>query len=187
MKLYKRCDCDGSARCEHPYWYRFWLHGREHRASSYTANRDLAHRIAIKRENHALEGHEKLRKLKTVKLSEHADAYADWAEKTNRSSLLKDRRVLKGFLASVGDRPLDDITAFHVERWKTLRSKEVSLCMANSKFVSILCSCRDLGRIRRCAIWPSCFCICSRLLPDSLVPAAPARWWPNPCSSSISC
>jgi integrase len=140
MKLYKRCDCDGSARCEHPYWYRFWLHGRERRASSYTANRDLAHRIAIKRENHALEGHEKLRKLKTVKLSEHADAYADWAEKTNRSSLLKDRRVLKGFLASVGDRPLDDITAFHVERWKTLRSKEVSQSSVN----------RELNVIRGC-------------------------------------
>ena len=34
------------------------------------------------------------------------------------------------------------------------------LSMANSKFVSILCPCRDLGRMRRCAIWPSCFCIC---------------------------
>src|SRR5438477_2218576 len=140
MKLYKRCSCDGSARCEHPYWYRFWLHGREHRASSHTANRDLAHRIAIKRENQALEGHEKLRKLKTVKLSEHTDAYADWAEKTNRSSLLKDRRVLKGFLASVGDRPLDEITAFYVERWKTLRSKEVSQSSVN----------RELNVIRGC-------------------------------------
>ena len=34
------------------------------------------------------------------------------------------------------------------------------LCMANSKFGSILCPCCDLGRIRRCATWPSCFCIC---------------------------
>ena len=34
------------------------------------------------------------------------------------------------------------------------------VCMANSKFVSILCPCCDLGRIRRCAIWPSCFSIC---------------------------
>lgn len=69
MKLYKRCDCAPDARCDHPYWYRFWLHGREHRASFHTANRDLAHRIAIKRQNQTLEGHEKLRKLKTVRLS----------------------------------------------------------------------------------------------------------------------
>ena len=38
------------------------------------------------------------------------------------------------------------------------RSQE--MCMANSKFARILCPCRDLGRIRRCATWPSCFCIC---------------------------
>jgi hypothetical protein len=35
-----------------------------------------------------------------------------------------------------------------------------SLSMANSKFVSILCPCCDLGRIQRCVIWPSCFSIC---------------------------
>jgi len=46
MMLFKRCGCDANARCEHPYWYRFWLHRREHRGSTHTANRDLAHRIA---------------------------------------------------------------------------------------------------------------------------------------------
>ena len=140
MKLYKRCDCDADARCDHHYWYRFTLHRREHRGSTHTANRDLANRIAIKRQGQTLETHEKLRKLKTVKLSEHATAYAEWAEKTNRSSLLKDRRVLKGFQETVGDRPLDEITAFHVERWKTLRAKEVSQSSVN----------RELNVIRGC-------------------------------------
>jgi integrase len=95
---------------------------------------------AIKRQAQTLETHEKLRKLKSVKLSEHVDAYADWAEKTNRSSLLKDRRVLKGFLATVGDRALDEITAFHVERWKTMRAKDVSQSSVN----------RELNVIRGC-------------------------------------
>ena len=40
--------------------------------------------------------------------------------------------------------------------------------------------------MRRCAIRSSCLCICRRPLPDSPVPAAPALWWPNPCSSSTS-
>jgi uncharacterized protein (DUF427 family) len=35
-----------------------------------------------------------------------------------------------------------------------------NVSMANSKFAGIFRPCRDLGRIRRCATWPSCFCIC---------------------------
>ncbi len=139
MKLFKRCGCNTHPRCEHPYWYRFWLHRHEHRGSTHTANRDLAHRIAIKRQGHTLEDHEKLRKIQAPNLSEHTKSYADWAGKTNRSSLLKDPRVLKGFLATVGDRPLDEITAFHVERWKTLRARQVSRSSVNRER-SITCA-----------------------------------------------
>jgi hypothetical protein len=131
VKLFKRCTCGGESRCEHPYWYRFWLHRREHRGSTHTANHDLARRIAIKRQNESLETREMLRKPKPIKLSEHVKAYADWAEKTNRSALAKDRRVLTQFAATIGDRFLDDITAFHVERWKTLRSKDVAQSSVN--------------------------------------------------------
>ena len=140
MKLFKRCACNGDGRCEHPYWYRFWLHRREHRGSAHTANHELAKRIAIKRQNEALERREKLRKPKAIKLSEHVKAYADWAEKTNRSALRKDRRVLTQFVDTVGDRFLDEITAFHVERWKTLRAKEVAQSSVN----------RELNVIRGC-------------------------------------
>jgi hypothetical protein len=38
-------------------------------------------------------------------------------------------------------------------------SQDANVSMANFKFVSVLCRCRDLGRIRLCAIWPSCFSI----------------------------
>ena len=140
MKLFKRCSCDSNGRCEHPYWYRFWLHRREHRGSTYTANHDLARRIAIKRQNESLETREKLRKPKAIKLSEHVKTYADWAEKTNRSALRKDRRVLTQFVATIGDRFLDEITAFHVERWKTLRSRDVTQSSVN----------RELNVIRGC-------------------------------------
>jgi hypothetical protein len=50
-------------------------------------------------------------------------------------------------------------------------SQVTRVCMANSKFASIHHRCRDLGRIRRCAIWPSCFYIYWRPLPDSPVRA----------------
>ena len=140
MKLFKRCTCDGESRCDHAYWYRFWLHRREHRGSTHTANHDLARRIAIKRQHEALETREKLRKPKPIKVSEHVKMYAEWAEKTNRSALRKDRRVLTQFVDTIGDRLLDEVTAFHVERWKTLRSKDVAQSSVN----------RELNVIRGC-------------------------------------
>ena len=48
--------------------------------------------------------------------------------------------------------------------------------MANCEFVSVYLGCRDLGRIVRCAIWPSFFCICWRQSLGSPVPAAPVPW-----------
>jgi integrase len=140
MKLFKRCSCPADVRCEHPYWYRFWLHRREHRGSTHTANRELANRVAVKRQNDTLEQRERLRKLKPIKLSEHIKTYADWAEKTNRSSIRKDRRVLNHFVETIGDRHLDEVTAFHIERWKTLRSKDVMQSSVN----------RELNVIRGC-------------------------------------
>lgn len=119
MKLYKRCDCEADAGCDHHYWYRFSLHRREHRGSTYTANRDLANRIAIKRQGQTLETHEKLRKLKTVKLSEHATAYAEMgredepqlaAERSSRPERLSgdDRRSAAGRDHGVPRRALED-------------------------------------------------------------------------------
>ena len=58
------------------------------------------------------------------------------------------------------------------------------LCMANSKIREHSLPCRDLDSIRRCAIWPSCFCICWRPLSGSPLPAAPARLWPSLCSQA---
>lgn len=88
----------------------------------------------------SLETREKLRKPKSIKLSEHVKSYAEWAEKTNRSALRKDRRVLTQFMATIGDRSLDEITAFHVERWKTLRARDVAQSSVN----------RELNVIRGC-------------------------------------
>jgi integrase len=62
------------------------------------------------------------------------------AEKTNRSALRKDRRVLTQFVTTIGDRFLDEITAFHVERWKTLRARDVARSSVN----------RELNVIRGC-------------------------------------
>ena len=62
MKLLKRCRCTASQRCSHPYWFRFFLHGREYRGSTRTGNRTLATRIAEKRKVEVLEGRTGLRR-----------------------------------------------------------------------------------------------------------------------------
>ena len=61
------------------------------------------------------------------------------------------------------------------------------LCMANSKFLSILARVAILLGLCGARSGRPCFCICWRQSPGSPVPAAPVPWWPNPCSSSTSC
>ena len=51
-----------------------------------------------------------------------------------------DRRVLTQFVDTIGDRFLDEITAFHIERWKTLRARDVAQSSVN----------RELNVIRGC-------------------------------------
>ena len=137
MNLFKRCGCRES--CDHPWWYRFRFQGREHKRSTKTTNRTLAQRIAAKRQVEILEGRERLRGPKAPCLSAHIESYVAWTAKHNRTSN-KDPGVLAGFLTVVGDKRLDQVGPFDIERWKTARAKEVKLATVN----------RELNIIRGC-------------------------------------
>jgi integrase len=139
MKLYKRCDCSETAKCRHKFWYVFKLRGRRYRGSTFTANHQLADRIAHKRRTEALEHREGFRAPKPVKLSEHIKAYVAHTAKANVSSN-KDQRVLDALVSSVGDRPISDVSPFHIERWKRTRADAVSLSSVN----------RELNIVRGC-------------------------------------
>ena len=58
------------------------------------------------------------------------EAYSAWTAAQNRTSY-KDPAVLSRFLRVAGDKPLDRIAPFDVERWKTARVKEVSRATVN--------------------------------------------------------
>ena len=116
-----------------------FLHGREYRGSTRTGNRTLATRIAEKRKVEVLEGRTGLRRRSVPKLSKFIPEYTEWTAKTNRTAC-KDAGVLAGFVASVGDQRLDEVSPFHIERWKTLRVKEVQPATVN----------RELNIIRGC-------------------------------------
>ena len=128
MTLFKRCTCQ--ARCHHPLWYRFRFEGREHRGSTHTNNRTLAQRIAANRQVEVLQGRETRSRQKPTKLSVHIEAYTAWTAKNNRTSD-KDPAVLKRFLDIVGDKRLDRIAPFDIERWRTARVKTVSRATVN--------------------------------------------------------
>jgi site-specific recombinase XerD len=68
-----------------------------------------------------------------------AEKYVAHTAKSNATSY-KDQAVLDSFIASVGDRTLDEVSAFHVERWKQERAEDVSKSTVN----------RELNIIRGC-------------------------------------
>src|SRR5262245_32439982 len=124
MTLYKRCACADRSKCRHPLWYVFKLRGHRHRGSTFTANHQLAQLIARNSRPERLESREGFRPPKPVKRSVHVKAYLEFTSKTNRSSN-KDKPTLDRFVASVGDRPISEVSAFHVERWKRTRADVV--------------------------------------------------------------
>lgn len=140
MRLFKRCHCADPARCRHPFHYHFELLRQRYFGTTKTANRQLAEDIAAKRRIAALEGREGFRRPKPVMLSAHVTAYLAHTMKTNRSAPAKDQRVLDAFVASVGDRLLSDVSAFHIERWKQHRAEAVSRSSVN----------RELNIVRGC-------------------------------------
>ena len=139
MNLFKRCGCVHSKHCPHAFWFEFRLRRQHYRGSTRTANRELAQRIAVKRHAAILEGREGLRQPKPILLSEHIKAYVAHTAKANRSSY-KDQAVLGRLVASVGDRVITEISAFHIERWKRERADSVSRSTVN----------RELNIVRGC-------------------------------------
>ena len=165
MNLFKRCACPPSARCAHPFWVRFRIHGQEYRRSTKTANRVQAQRIATVRQAAVLEGREGLRKTRTIKLSEHIKHYTAHTAKANRTSY-KDAAVLARLLEEVGDRRLGDVSPFHIEKWKGARAKVVGASTVN----------RELNIVRAASPVPSIGNGSSSLNPrPNRTPACPHR------------
>ena len=150
MNLFKRCDSLGWPRCAHPYWFRFKLHRQRYRESTHTANRTLAERIAQKRRmacsraRPACAGRNPFVSRSTSRLTVRHTA------KTNATAY-KDQAVLDSLLASVGDRPIDEVSPFHIERWKQERAEDVSQSTVNRE-LNIIRGCFsravDWGRLR---------------------------------------
>ena len=137
MTLYKRCRCSES--CTHSWWYRFECNGREFRASTRTANRTLADQIGARQKVEVLTGQQVPVAGRSGRLSRHVQEYTEWTQVRNRTGG-KDPAVLARFVATVGDKRLDQVATFDVERWKTIRAKQVRKSTVN----------RELNIVRGC-------------------------------------
>ena len=90
----------------------------------------LPKRIASRRHTEALEGKEGLRRKPAPLLSAHVKSYLEWTAKAHRTQE-KSERVLKEFAEFIGEKRLDQVTTFDIERWKTARAAEVARSTVN--------------------------------------------------------
>lgn len=139
MSLFKRCKHPDETKCRCAFWYVFELHGTRYSRSTKTANRQLAERIEGRRRIAILDGKDEAPK-KPLMLSTHIIDYLAHTREHNATAY-KDAGVLARLQKAVGDRPIGDVSAFSVEKWKKQRATEgVSKSTVN----------RELNIVRGC-------------------------------------
>ena len=170
MSLYHRCACPNNleADCAHPWSYKFMFDGRVHRKGTKQTNRTKAAQVEIKAHAKLLEEGAGLVRAKAPRLKAHLEDYLAWAradhpatadEKDARillppppadpAATVDKRRPARGpsFLDVVGDKRLDHIGPFDIERWRTARLKTP---IRGGATVSRSTVNRDLNIIRGC-------------------------------------
>jgi integrase len=118
MSLYQRGDV---------WWMKFKYRGGTIRESTEQTNRRKAEQVEIKRHAAIIDKGVGLVTRQAPRLSVHIKAYLEWAAGDHpATAATKDAKVLPTLLAVVGDRPLDHIGPFDLERWRAARLKVVS-------------------------------------------------------------
>lgn len=121
MSLYKRCTCPGW-KCDHPWWYRFQINGRNHRATTQTALKNKARDIEARERSRILEGRHGIRRLPDVTFREFAKTYlSDHAELHKRDKGQRDREIIDRLNSTFGSLILHEITPHRLEQWKRER------------------------------------------------------------------
>lgn len=150
MSLYRRCRCatQGLTECAHPWWFKFKYHGGVIRESTEHTNRRKAELVELRRHAEVVDKGTGLAKRRAPRLKAHLEDYLVWARNDHPATAdEKDARILPTLLTAVGDKPLDQVTAFDIERWRTARLKTA---IRGKRFVSRSTVNRDLNIVRGC-------------------------------------
>jgi len=135
MQLKRRCDC--AVPCDHPWWYKFKHNGQEYRASTKTANKKLAERIATRVRNNVIGERAGLKMEPDAPqplFSAARKEHLEWARGAYPASADKTAYVLVEFEAVLGDRRLDEYKGFDIERWRSARAALVKRSTVDREF-----------------------------------------------------
>lgn len=170
MSLYHRCACPNNREqdCEHPWSFKFKFDGRVVQKTTKHTSRQKAAIVEIKAHAKLLDEGTGVARSKAPRLKQHIDDYLVFAKADHPATAEeKDERILlpaakpvpgakvdkrqrdrgPSFLEVVGDKRLDHIGPFDIERWRSARLK---VPIAGGGTVSRSTVNRDLNIIRGC-------------------------------------
>jgi len=120
VSLFKRCACPGR-RCEHPWWYRFRLNGREYRATTQTALKRQAFDIEARERSRFLEGRHGIRRQPDITFRQFSETYLRDHADVHKRSADRDREILRVLNQCFGPLVLHEITMHRIEQFKRER------------------------------------------------------------------
>jgi len=128
MSLYKRCACPDPEACrEHVFWMKFKYRGLTLRESTEQVTRAKAALVEIRRHAECIDRGTGIVKATAPRLSVHVPRYLEFARGHHPATATeKDARILPTLQAVIGDKRLDAITAWDIDRWRRARLKVVS-------------------------------------------------------------
>lgn len=168
MSLYRRCQCGApeDVDCGHPWWYLFKYAGQRYRASTDQTTRAKAALVEIKRHAAVIDQATGIAKpRKAMRLKTHLEGYVEWAKNDHPATWQKDADTLlprsavqttdqrklgpraKSFLDVVGNKPIDQVSSFDIERWRNVLVKTV---IRGGRTMSRTTVNRKLNSVRGC-------------------------------------
>ena len=128
MSLYKRCACPDPDACRaHPWYLKFKYQGATIRESTEQISKAKAALVEIKRHAAVIDRGTGIAKAPAPRLSVHVARYLEHAIGHHPATAsTKDARILPTLQAVIGDKRLDAITPFDIDRWRSARLKVIS-------------------------------------------------------------
>ena len=155
MMLYRRCDCAAGADCLHPWHYQFKHEGRRYRGSTKMTNQHKAEIVAGRKRTAVVDGDAGLVKTNAPRLSVVKADYLKWALSDHPATAgVKDPAVLGRLLECLGDRRLDQVSAFDLERFRIERAKEVERSTVDREFHIVRAFFRQAVKWKRIKVSP---------------------------------
>ena len=113
--------CPASPRCAHPWHYDFRVHRRRYRASSESADKQVARDIEARERARILDARHGIKRQPDLTFREFAATYLRDHADLNKKSAGRDHEIVRRLLPVFGRAFLHEITSHRIEQWKRER------------------------------------------------------------------